>query len=192
MKDLFVDHPMGGSANDDHEESATAALHVLKEYTMLGDPMLTLQHYYQKQGHVESLSSSWQRPHFHRVGRGKDSKTYWRFTFQCPLDASVSATSVVASSLLIQTTPSLPPDDMQQLAKLSRQWFGDFIISPYDNFVYFGTKKNAKRSAAFGVLWKFFGTNGAKEQLASPKRKPIRPNIPLSCTESPVSGKKDH
>jgi hypothetical protein len=179
-KDLFVDCRVEGACeNDDQddEENATKALRVLQECTQLGDPMQTLQHYYQKQGHTQSLSSAWRQPQFYRIGKGKDSSTYWRFTFQCPLDPSVSGCSVVARSLLIP--PSNNNQQLTDLADLWRQWFGEFIISPHDNLVYIGTKKNAKRSAAFFVLWHLCGTSGVKErlQLLGSKQKPMKPTV---------------
>jgi dsRNA-specific ribonuclease len=206
---LFVDHlsttqvtvpvdPSTGKINSAHdvneddtnrnqfhhyEKSVTEALHLLQEYTteLLGDPLQTLQGYYQKR-RVTSLASAWQVPHYYRIGRGKESKTYWRFIFQCPLEDSVLATSVVARPLLrMEMGGALPSEDRQRLAELSQQWFGDFVLSPYDGYVYFGTKMNAKRSAAFGALYKIFGMQGKspKKHFQSKKRKQInKPDLP--------------
>jgi len=176
---LFVDCRIEGTSDDvnddvEWEDSVREAFQVLQEYTLLGDPMQTLQHYYQKKGHIESISTSWQPPRYYRVGKGKDSSTYWRCTFTCPLDPSMKGSSVIATALLRNQEPSTVVEGtILQLEELSKQWFGDFLISPHDNHVYFGTKKNAKRSAAFGFLWDVFGTSGVKEQLLAPSSKSI-------------------
>ena len=181
---LFVHCRIEDSCEDndhDDEERTTEALGVVQEYTQLGDPMQSLQQHYQKQGYTESLATAWRQPQFYRIGRGKESSTYWRFTFQCPLDVSVSGSSGVPRSLLMMNESSTPSsNNNQQLADLWRQWFGEFIISPHDNLVYIGTKKNVKRSAALVVLWHLCGKTGLKEHilLTGAKQKPVKPVAP--------------
>lgn len=160
------------------------SLCVLEEFTNLGDPMQMLQMYYQKKG-VVSLATAWSEPMPYKIQEGKEC---WRISFFCPLNEGCSATSVAPVALLKNDTPLKALEVRKKLEGIFEKWFGNFLISPLDGFVYFKKKKNAKRSTAFCMLLKLFeekGKIGIIEVLTN-KNKLAKPQI----TPTPVINDK--
>lgn len=126
---------------------------------------------------------------------------YWRFTFVCPLltakaknnnnnlsndhqslmTASSQVSSMIAAPLLLsetnhqyQSSPSFT-----KLVQLFDDFLGSYHIFQQNDDendvgkgqVYFATKKNAKRSAAFGMLYQLFGKDGIPDDLLGKKKK---------------------
>jgi hypothetical protein len=167
MNEIFISRPPP-QANI-YGCNVEECLQALQALTSHGDPLMALQHYFQKRRYVLPLADCWAAPTWYRIGKGKESTTYWRCSFQCPLEKTFSSTVVPCALVLPQSHTENPT--FQQLRQLHNQWFGEFVVSPKDGLIYLGTKKNAKRSAALYHFYRLFGSEGIPNNFYETKNK---------------------